>query len=608
MSNKIKIYSTLKSGKVFFDGSTVRSKDIGSLTVEAHPTISNRIIIASNSLFKRGSDTEYRVFFGKLNINRIQNQAGETLVEAPYNYDRDQIIAYVEEQINTPIVTEYFEYDPISDRLIAQKDIQVDKSGFFLGQKHKMASGNSNVYFEDLDNKANSYPVFGEVLDQSLSANQVAGAGVSKPKSRIFGDFQSVPLGGVPVNDTAIPYDGENFFPFNISGVGITTRIAEVVPANQQLKYEIVVNGISVYVQFLEHNGLAVNEDLTWYFEHPLDVEAGTTIRATIYKVETIGNQETIQGILNVCEGSDVNTRYQTNVLNRFFDDKEIALKEDVDQLLSGSTYKGAYNGSTATPTLPTGTDVLGDFYRVSAPGGGYATGDILVFNGTDYDHIAEANATQSDIKNSGLKLYDIYVKAGYAGAVQDGSVLYPYADLTTAIGSTNDGDTIYIEGSFEIAGEIILPQDKSLYFYGSDDACISFTNYSDGNGSLLYFDGLDNTKEFKFRNISFHNAGGYGLYLKKTAKVTIEDCEFKNNGWNGTALNTILPSTTTALLGYDSNAADLQAFYAGSNASNGGAMRIEEATQVLVIGNTVSNNLRGIRVQDCGINVVTST
>ena len=117
-----------------------------------------------------------------------------SLVDAPYNYDRDQVLAYVIEQITRPIITEYFEYDPTLDRLVAQKDIQVDKSGFFLGEKHKMASGNSNVYFEDLDNKANSYPVFGEVLDQSLAANQVAGQGATKPKSRIFPLLPITPL------------------------------------------------------------------------------------------------------------------------------------------------------------------------------------------------------------------------------------------------------------------------------------------------------------------------------------------------------------------------------------------------------------------------------
>ena len=68
MANKVKIYSTLKSGRVFFDGARVNSKEIGSLEVELHPTVSDRIIIKSNSQFKRGSSTEYRVFFGKLNI------------------------------------------------------------------------------------------------------------------------------------------------------------------------------------------------------------------------------------------------------------------------------------------------------------------------------------------------------------------------------------------------------------------------------------------------------------------------------------------------------------------------------------------------------------
>ena len=105
---QIKIYSELKSGKVSFEGSRVRDKEIGSLTAELHPTITNRIIIKSNRVFKRGSTTEYRVFFGKLNINRIQNEAGESLVDAPYNMDRDAVLAYVNEQISKPIVTEYF--------------------------------------------------------------------------------------------------------------------------------------------------------------------------------------------------------------------------------------------------------------------------------------------------------------------------------------------------------------------------------------------------------------------------------------------------------------------------------------------------------------------
>jgi len=325
MANKVKIYSTLKSGKVFFDGARVNSKEIGTLEVLAHPSISNRIRIKSLTQFKRGSSTQYRVFFGKLNINRIQNEAGQDLV-ADLGMDRDAVIAYVQTQITKPIVTEYFEYNPITDRLEANKNIEVKKHGFFIGGKYKMASGNSNLYYEDLATKGNSYPVMGEVFDQSLAENQVAGAGTSTPKMRVFGDYQAIPLGGSPVDGTAIGYDGDNFFPFNISGVGITTRAGEAVAADQKLKYEIIVDGISVYIQYLDQGAIAVNEDITWYFDHPLDIEAGTTLRATVYKVSTVDNQEVIDGIFQVCEGDATPTRYQTTVLNRFFDDKDLEL------------------------------------------------------------------------------------------------------------------------------------------------------------------------------------------------------------------------------------------------------------------------------------------
>ena len=597
----IRIYSDLTTNSIFFEGSTVSPKPVGEVEAVAHPTQAERVIIRSTTKFKKGSDTEYRVYFRRMKITRIADSSGQALTEAPLNMGRDAVIEYLNQQFTKPKVVEYFEYNPTTDRLKATKAIETTLSSLFLGGQHRISSGAANIYFDDLTTGISHYPVTGGLEDQSLAASQLAGAGFNPPKARIFGDFGSVPLGGSPVNDTAIAYDGDNFFSFNISGVGITTRVAEVVPADQQLKYELSVDGTPVYIQYLEHSGLAVNEDLTWYFTHPLDIEAGSTNHASIRKVSTVNNQETDEGLLLVCEGDAVATRYQTNVLHRLFDDKDVAFKEDIDSILSGSIYKGGYNAATDSPSLPTGSDSLGDFYRVTAAGGAYAVGDILVYNGTDYDHIPEGSITQSDILTSSLKVHDVYVKAGYVGTVSDGSILYPYADVATAVASASDGDSIYLDGVFSTPSEIVLPSDKSLYFYGSDGACVQYATYDATNGDVFSYVG-DGTKELKFVNIEFKNAGGYGLLLKKTAKTTVEDCVFKNNGWDGTQLNTVLPESITTLLGYDSTSADLQAFYAGSSASNGGAMRIEEATQVLVVGNTVTQNLRGIRVQDCGV------
>ena len=74
------------------------------------------------------------------------------------------------------------------------------------------------------------------------------------------------------------------------------------------------------------------------------------------------------------------------------------------------------------------------------------------------------------------------------------------------------------------------------------------------------------------------------------------------NNGWNGQGLHTVVDSSTSGILGYDSTNTDLQAFYAGSNASNGGAVRIQECRKPLIRESRAEANLRGFRVQDCGI------
>ena len=53
MSNKVKIYSTLKLGEVVFDGARVSNKETKTLTVNAHPTLIDRIQIKSNYQLKK---------------------------------------------------------------------------------------------------------------------------------------------------------------------------------------------------------------------------------------------------------------------------------------------------------------------------------------------------------------------------------------------------------------------------------------------------------------------------------------------------------------------------------------------------------------------------
>jgi hypothetical protein len=275
--------------------------------------------------------------------------------------------------------------------------------------------------------------------------------------------------------------------------------------------------------------------------------------------------------------------------------------------------YKGVYDASLAVTPEVTDTNYTpenGDWFYINAEGTIdtvlYRVNDIIKYNDVTegWDQILSAAATVEELESSALNRYDIHVDGDYTGTIRNGSSVHPYNDLAVAIAASNEGQSILVKGTITVpVGQAVgfqLPH--GLKFYGADECVVQFAIYNSTNGDLFRFDGTDNTQEFLFDNMTLANAGGYGLYIKKTARTAVRDCKITNNGWSGNGLHTVLPSATSGVLGYDSTQAALQALWAGTETSNGGAMRIEEATIVTIANNEVSKNLRGIRVQDCGI------
>ena len=430
---------------------------------------------------------------------------------------------------------EHIKYNPITDKVEADRAIETTLNSIYLGEQHKMSSGSENIYFTNMSSNTNWYPMWGGIKDQSLPENQTD-AGLYAPSARVFGPYGVKELGGQPVLGTAIPYEGNDLFENNMSCMGITTVVAEEVPAHIRLKYELSVDGTPVYNQILKHNGLVVNQTLSWVFDHPLDILAGSTNHASIRKIDT--QNENLE-LLLVCQGDNTVTggqvRYQTDIQNRGFEDKTIAYIDDLETL-----------------------DVVG--------------------------------------------YYDLYVDPSYVGTDSDGTNLRPYTVLAIAITASEAGNKIFIKGDNIITDSIIIPH--SLSFYGIDGTKIRYANYSNANNNLLKFTGTDNTAVFIFKNIEFNYAGKYAINITGgAASVDIIDCKFRYNGWNGANLNTVVASSVSTTLGYDSTQADLQAFYTSTDTSNGGAMLLETITNLQVVGNKVLNNLRGIKLADCGIN-----
>jgi len=230
----------------------------------------------------------------------------------------------------------HWDYDENTRRLVSTKAIETTLNSLYLGEQHKMSSGSENIYFTNLTSDINFFPMWGGLKDQSITANRDS-TGFIPPSGRVYTDMFSLPLGGAPDPLTSVGYDGDNYFGINISGLGITTVAAEAIGPEVRLEYRIVINGRQVYMQELPRSAarssasanIYPGDVIEWFFDHPVDVHAGTTLRATIIKVDNA--TDTDLGVFQVRQGDtvDPNTglyRYQATVHNRLYEDKDLEL------------------------------------------------------------------------------------------------------------------------------------------------------------------------------------------------------------------------------------------------------------------------------------------
>ena len=221
----------------------------------------------------------------------------------------------------------HFIYNPVTDKLEADRAIETTLNSLFLGEQHKMSSGAENIFFTNLGNDTNFYPMWGGLKDQSLTVNQ-GSDGFIPPSGRVYTDMFSLPLGGnTTLNNTG--YSGGNYFGVNIAGLGITTTAGEDVEVGVSLVYFLSINDRKVYKQILPTTEKIFAGDLIeWFFDHPVEIHAGTTIYAEIRKIDRTTDEDF--GVFQVREGDEVQAdgslRYQAIVHNRLFEDKDLEL------------------------------------------------------------------------------------------------------------------------------------------------------------------------------------------------------------------------------------------------------------------------------------------
>ena len=156
---------------------------------------------------------------------------------------------------------------------------------------------------------------------------------------------------------------------------------------------------------------------------------------------------------------------------------------------------------------------------------------------------------------------------------------------LQNAIDLAAEGSTLDIPAG-TYTGPFTI--DKSLTLQGEDQTTV-FVQNADINSNVFSVCLSSQACDVTFDNLTVRN-GLYGIRSKSTGVINVTNSTFYHNGYDGETL----PDPTA-----DTGQADYAAFWASSHTSNGGAMRIEKATGADISGNTVYNNLRGIRFQD---------
>jgi parallel beta-helix repeat protein len=191
-----------------------------------------------------------------------------------------------------------------------------------------------------------------------------------------------------------------------------------------------------------------------------------------------------------------------------------------------------------------------------------------------------------------------------------NGTVSKPYATIGAAYAASASGQTIAIcAGTY--TETIIADGSKSIRFIGMDRELVIWqaaASFSDTNDSCFETTGTSSTNEFHFTGISFKK-GCFAVKIMSASKVLINNCVFYHNGWSGSRLSLSAAQTDTwaneGTLGYDSSASDLQSFAASSEvmSTEGGAIFIENSTEVEITDNDIHHCRSGIYLLDCGEN-----
>jgi len=206
---------------------------------------------------------------------------------------------------------------------------------------------------------------------------------------------------------------------------------------------------------------------------------------------------------------------------------------------INGLSYKGIWNASTNTPTLPTATPLSGDYFKVSVAGttnvGGinnWGLGDWVIFNGTNWDKIDNSDLVSSVNGKVGA----VTLNAADVGLGNVNNLAISTLDSLTdvAISNPNTNQVLQYNGSNWVNNAITTTSNLDSL------TDVAITNPS--ANQVLQYNGT---------NWLNNNLGSGSAILKNTNDyMPIPTSFYRDNCPSGTYINLYLPSELMNLYG----------------------------------------------------------
>ena len=262
MSRKVKIFSDTDKGCIFFEGSTVNPKFIGTIIASVHPTRADRIIIKRTDRFQN-DNISFRVLFGKMHMNRVQNRDGENLVQ-DLGFTHQEVVDYINAQANDfqdsssvrPGLDAHpnFDLDPTSTSVIIDNGdhFGVNTIKAVLGPDNLVDivssdfSNNNITYYEDCppENLQIKGSFIGggpndvvNALNELFTVGAFQSVVISDPFSTVVADVNGVDAGYTLEGADAIDPEGDDIFTYDGVGYANYAGLKSVATIDQVGEY-----------------------------------------------------------------------------------------------------------------------------------------------------------------------------------------------------------------------------------------------------------------------------------------------------------------------------------------------------------------------------------